>query len=162
MGELKSALLLATTVYRMPGQRTPINTEYLRLHAVPRLAEHRARKTKSTDDGKTARNQQKRVHRHPDLLAWKRWDRQCASLHPRKKLTKIYKIIKSMRSLPLQLHRYHVLAVNCQVSELVIGGELCVHIVNGPVPAQRAPSVTSNCLPVTPFNTMDRHSAYKN
>lgn len=83
-----------------------------------------------------------------------RLDRLCAILDPRKPLSKVFKIVKSLRSCPQQIHLFRALAVSRQVSKLAVADEVCAHIAHSTTPAKEPPAIAADALAVPPQDSM--------
>lgn len=127
---INSSTSEATKTVNMTNPPTAIDGEYERLRAIRRRAERRARKTKSAEDVRASRRAQKRVIRHLDKLSKKRWRSLSAGLDPRKPVTRIWPMMRSLRVRPQQVRPFRAIALGRQVSAVTIAEEFCVKITS--------------------------------
>lgn len=135
---LSTSVELADAIARAQSQSTrqslltkawsPLDGEYERLRAIRRRAERRARKTLSLDDIRAARRAQKAIQKHMAKLARKRWSQFCSKLDPRKPLTRIWQVVRSLRMTPSQVHPFSLIALKRGVSDVDVAEEFCIKV----------------------------------
>ena len=118
----------STHAYNVPSTQTTIDAEYERLRAIRRRAERRSRRTRDVKDLRESRRVQKKIQRHFRKLARHRWRTLCENMDPRKRLCKIWKISRSLKSSPTQLHPFRSLALSRNCSEKDIANQFCISL----------------------------------
>ncbi|KAH6925449.1 hypothetical protein HPB50_005626 [Hyalomma asiaticum] len=125
IGALSQTKRSSTKYLKLPGKRTTIDIEYERLRAMRRRSERRARKTLSREDIREARRMQRHIQRHLDKLDRRQWRAFCSKLDPRKPLSRIWNIARSLRIPPAQKQPFSSVALFCKVSELDMAEAFC-------------------------------------
>lgn len=140
------AQTLHTRVLHLPKVYSAVDAEYEKLRAIRRRAERRARKTLSRDDIRTSRRAQKHVQRHLDKLERRKWTSFCAKLDPRKPLSKVWSIVRSLRSQPSQLHPFECVALNANTTCLHVAETFCSKMI-APLAAPSLQNVLPTFVP---------------
>ena len=118
------SLLTSYTSYT----RTDFDIELEKLRAMRRRAERRYRRTKCKEDLRLARRTQKKIQRHMDKLASRRWVSFCESLDPRKPLSLIWRTVRGLRTTFGQRHPFKSLALHLQCREIDVAESFCRRI----------------------------------
>ncbi|KAL1467149.1 hypothetical protein MTO96_026277 [Rhipicephalus appendiculatus] len=111
-----------------PQTHSAVDVEYERLRAICRRSERRARRTLSADDIREARRMQKQIQRHLDKLDRRQWRAFCSKLDPRKPLSRIWGIVRSLKTPPTQLQPFSSVALPRNSSELDMAEAFCSKI----------------------------------
>lgn len=136
----------ATKSLRMQISRIAVDEEYERLRAIRRRAERRARKTKNREDIRKSRQAQRKVQRHLDKLSMKRWRSNSARLDPRKPVTQIWHMTRSLGSRPQQTYPFRSIALHRQVTQKEVAKDYCLQIT-------RDSSISYLAIPIASHNT---------
>lgn len=140
-----------TKTYKLPRSFVMIDAEYERLRALRRRYERKARKTYDPEDIRKVRRQQKRIKRHLDRQAQRHWRDHCATLDPRKPLSRIYSLARDLRTTPQQRQPFRALALRLDLSELAVAEEYSKKLTE---------NVGNSTIPLVKFNNPFRACPY--
>lgn len=118
----------STKTFILPKSYNVADAEFERLRAIRRRAERRARKTLAPEDIRASRRVQKRIQRHMRKLAKREWTSFCSKLDPRKPLTRIWSLVRSLRTPPTCLHPFNSISLRHKLTNLDVAEMFCTKI----------------------------------
>lgn len=128
-GLITSSLSENTRYVSVPVSVSSIDVEFERLRAIRRRAERKYRRTKSAQDLALSRRAKRQVLRHLERLGRQRWRQFCSSLDPRKPLSRIWHVARSLRTPPRERHPFRALALYQRRNEVDVAEDFCKMVV---------------------------------